>query len=77
MNGFMTFSPDFRIWFIMTPFLSERETLQYLILSQRLFTKLRKRSLPFILKKRVKIRDFTLFLCYDFKGMGEEVDKIY
>jgi membrane-associated phospholipid phosphatase len=41
------------------------------------FHKVEKKVITVYTKKRVKIRDFTLFLCYDFKGMGERKPETY
>ena len=41
------------------------------------FHKVEKKVITVYTKKRVKIRDFTLFLCYDFKGMEERKPETY
>ncbi len=41
------------------------------------FHKVEKKVMTVYTKKHVKIRDFTLFLCYDFKGMEERKPETY
>lgn len=41
------------------------------------FHKVEKKVITVYTKKRVKIREFTLFLCYDFKGMEERKPETY
>jgi len=41
------------------------------------FEKVEKKVVTVYTKKHMKIRDFTLFLCYDFKGMKERKPETY
>ena len=41
------------------------------------FTRVEKRTFKAYTKKQVKIRDYSIFLCYDFKGLKEEKPENY
>ena len=41
------------------------------------FTKVEKRVLKAYTKKQVEIRDYSIFLCYDFKGLKKERPESY
>lgn len=41
------------------------------------FTKVEKRVFTAYTKKDIKIRDYSIFLCYDFKGLKEKIPETY